>query len=97
MTRRSRGLDELVPEARVEINQEDAGRLGIADGDMVRVTSRRGSIEAKASVSDESNIGSVFLPFHFVESAANLLTNTARDPISKIPELKVCAVRVEKI
>lgn len=97
MTRRSHGLDTLLPFALVDINPADAEALGISDGEMIRVTSRRGSVEAAASVTDRSPVGAVFLPFHFAEAAANLLTNTARDPVCKIPELKVCAVRVEKV
>lgn len=96
MTRRSHGLATLLPCALVDINPADAEALGISDGDMIRVTSRRGSVQAAASVTDRSPVGAVFLPFHFAEAAANLLTNTARDPECKIPELKVCAVRVEK-
>ena len=97
MTRRSRGLDQLKPEARVDMNPVDAEALGVEEGQMVRVSSRRGSIEARIAISGKSAAGSVFLPFHYAEAAANMLTNTARDPICKIPELKVCAVRVEKV
>jgi formate dehydrogenase major subunit/formate dehydrogenase alpha subunit len=97
MTRRSRGLDQLKPDARVDMNPADADRLGIDSGDLIRVISRRGTLEARASVETRTAAGSVFLPFHYAEAAANLLTNTARDPVCKIPELKVCAVRVEKV
>jgi formate dehydrogenase major subunit/formate dehydrogenase alpha subunit len=97
MTRRSRSLDELMPVARVDINPADANQLKISDGDKVKVISRRGKIVATAAVTDTTAEGAVFLPFHFAEAAANLLTNTARDPVCKIPELKVCAVRIEKI
>jgi anaerobic selenocysteine-containing dehydrogenase len=83
-------------EGLVEINPEDALALGITDGEMVKVASRRGEIEAKAKVTEVSPVGVVFMTFHFAESAANLLTNSALDPVSKIPEYKVCAVRVEK-
>ncbi|MBN2336253.1 formate dehydrogenase subunit alpha [Candidatus Bathyarchaeota archaeon] len=96
MTRRSEVLDALVPECPVELNPVDAGRLGVGDGEHVRVSSRRGEITAKAFVTDRSAEGAVFIPFHFAEAAANVLTNPALDPKSKIPELKVCAVRVEK-
>ncbi len=96
MTRRSRSLDQLVPGPLVDINPADAAKLGIEDGTRITVTSRRGSITAAARLTDSTPRGSVFLPFHYAEAAANLLTNTARDPICKIPELKVCAVRVEK-
>lgn len=97
MTRRSRGLDEMVPGPLADVNPADAGRLGIVSGDTVRITSRRGEISVKARVTGSTPEGSVFLPFHFAEAAANVLTNPERDPIAKIPELKVCAVRVEKV
>jgi formate dehydrogenase major subunit len=64
-------------------------------GDNVKVSSRRGSIKVKARISEGISRGVVFIPFHFKEAAANVLTNTALDPISKIPELKVCAVKIE--
>ncbi len=96
MTRRSAGLDALLPGPYVEINSADAGPLQIADGDPVRVISRRGQIELTAKVDDRVDAGNVFIPFHFWEAAANVLTNTALDPIAKIPELKVCAARLEK-
>jgi formate dehydrogenase alpha subunit len=97
MTRRSKVLNILVPKCLVEINPADARRLRIVDGDDVKVSSRRGTIISTAKVTDRSAIGSVFIPFHFVEAAANILTNPVLDPISKIPELKVCAVKVEKV
>lgn len=96
MTRRSGVLDTLVPNCLVEINPVDASRLGLQDGDRVRVVSRRGYITSKAKVTERSPEGSIFVPFHFSEAAANELTNAALDPLSKIPELKVCAVRLEK-
>ncbi len=96
MTRRSEVLDTLIPECLVEINPNDAKRLGVEDGEEVRVESRRGVIVAKANITERSPEGSIFIPFHFSEAAANLLTNAALDPVSKIPEFKVCAVRVEK-
>jgi len=94
MTRRVEGLDQIRPEGLVEINPEDGRALGLADGDLVEVTSRRGSVTARCSLTPRSRPGSVFLAFHFAEAAANLLTNDALDPVAKIPELKVCAVRV---
>lgn len=97
MTGRSKGLDELVPEAFVEINPSDAERLGVENGDRVKVSSRRGTIDIKAEVTERVPQGTVFIPFHFAKAAANRLTNAALDPISKIPELKVCAVNVAKI
>jgi len=96
MSRRSEGLDTICPEAVVEINTEDASRLGIADGDIVKVASRRGEVQAKVMVSGKTEPGVVFMPWHFAEAAANKLTIAALDPTGKIPELKVCAVRVEK-
>jgi formate dehydrogenase major subunit len=97
MTRRSFALDAIEPEARVFIGIEDAGRLGVADGDFVRVTSRRGSIELKAKLSHRETPGSCFIPFHFREAAANLLTIDEIDPFGKIPEFKFCAVRIEAV
>lgn len=97
MTRRSRGLDHLAPEAQVEMHPADAARLGIAQDDWVRLTSRRGSVEARVRLTDRSAPGIVFSSFHFAEAPINRLTNDALDPISKIPEFKVSAVRVEKV
>jgi len=97
MTRRSKGLEEICPEALVEINPIDARALGVNDADLVRVSSRRGQVTARAQVIDRPDQGVVFMTFHFKEAAANLLTIAALDPIAKIPELKVCAVRVEPI
>ena len=97
MTRRSAGLEAICPEPMVEINVEDASRLGIADGSLVKVASRRGEIQAKALVGEKTEPGVVFMPWHFAEAAANKLTIAALDPIGKIPEYKVCAVRVEAV
>jgi len=96
MTRKVAGLNLLKREEEVEINPADAARLNINDGDMVRVTSRRGEVTARARVTAVSPEGVVFMTFHFAESPANMLTNTAFDPVSRIPELKACAVRVER-
>ena len=87
-------LDDLYPEALIEINPADAARLGLQSGDAVRVTSRRGSIVLRCKVTQKTTIGVVFIPFHFIEAAANLLTIDAIDPQAKIPEYKACAVRV---
>jgi predicted molibdopterin-dependent oxidoreductase YjgC len=95
MTRLSKGSMERCPESLVEIHPNDAEKLGIADGQMVKVTSRRGALQAKAKVTTRSDRGMIFMNFHFHEAAVNLLTNPALDPIGKIPEYKVCAVRVE--
>ncbi len=97
MTRKSKGLNQLKGEEEVELNPQDAKALGIADGDKVQVFSRRGKVIAKAKITKSSPKGVVFMTFHFAESATNLLTNPASDPVAKIPELKFCAVRVEKV
>jgi len=97
MTRRSSTLTGQVNEATLEINPRDADILGISSGDMVRVSSRRGEITLKAGVTDRIKEQVVFIPFHFVEAAANKLTNPALDPVALIPELKVCAVRIERV
>jgi len=95
MTRLAKGSMERCPESLVEIHPSDAERLGIQDGQAVKVTSRRGTLQAKAKVTTRSDQGMIFMNFHFHEAAVNLLTNPALDPIGKIPEYKVCAVRVE--
>jgi len=96
MTRRTKGLSGIYGEESIEINPADACKLSISEGDLLKVSSRRGSINVKANVTDRVPAGMVFTSFHFAETAVNFLTNSARDPISKIPELKVCAVKVEK-
>lgn len=96
MSRRAVGLVEKAPECRVEISAQDAARYGIADNDPVRVRSRRGEITAKAQISTKAVPGTIFLPFHYYEAAANKLTIAALDPVAKIPEYKVCAVQIEK-
>ncbi len=95
MTRRSK-LDDIYPEALVEIHPDDANDIGVNSDDWVKIRSRRGEIEVKVLVTQRSSKGMVFLPFHFVEAAANILTVDARDPQAKIPDYKVCAVAVEK-
>jgi formate dehydrogenase major subunit/formate dehydrogenase alpha subunit len=97
MTRRSRSLNECAPECLIEINRQDALRLSISNGDLVKVSSRRGAIEAKATVGDTTSAGTLFIPFHYSEAAANDLTIAALDPQAKIPEYKVCAVKLEKV
>lgn len=96
MTGRSEGLEELCPPVPVEVHPDDAAQHGIADGKMVEVSSRRGTIQARAKLTNRSPKGTVFIAFHFREGAANTLTIDALDPISKIPEFKVCAVRLKK-
>jgi predicted molibdopterin-dependent oxidoreductase YjgC len=93
LTRHSK-LDELNPEARIEINPADAARLQLEDEQAVRVSSRRGSIVLRAWVTQRTTVGVVFVPMHFAEAAANLLTIDALDPLAKIPEYKACAVRI---
>ena len=96
MTRRSFALDAISPRAQVFLHAKDAARLGVAEGDFVKVSSRRGSIEIEARISHRETPGSCFIPFHFREAAANLLTIDEVDPFGKIPEFKFCAVRVER-
>lgn len=97
MTHRVPGLEQLAPEERVEVNPDDAARLRVNDGDWVRVSSRRGTVESRAWVTERVGRGVVFMTFHYAEALGNVLTNTAIDPIAKIPELKVCAVKVERV
>jgi len=96
MTRKVSGLNTFMGEELVEINPEDASALGVADGEKIKVISRRGEVVAKAKVTEVSPVGVVFMTFHFAESSGNVLTNPVLDPVAKIPEFKVCAVRVEK-
>ena len=97
MSRKAPGLVEKAPECFVEISPADAAKYNLAEGDRVRVRSRRGQIEARAHISPKGVAGTVFIPFHYYEAAANKLTNPALDPVSKIPEYKVCAVQMEKV
>jgi len=98
ISRKSKGLSEIYPEGVVEMNSEDASRLGIRpDNGLVQVTSRRGTIKVKAAISDNLPPGVVFMTFHFKEAAANLLTIDVLDPIAKIPGYKVCAVKIQKL
>ena len=97
LTRRVDGLQESFPELRVALNPADAARLEVAEGEAVEVASRRGRLEGVAFVTDDVAPGSVFVPFvRLKESAANWLTNNVYDPTARIPEYKVCAVRVER-
>jgi len=97
MTRRSVDLEREEPTGWIEINTEDAGALGVKNGEMVKAISRRGEIKITARVTDTIKKGVMFIPFHFIECAANMLTINALDPIAKIPESKACAVKIEKI
>jgi formate dehydrogenase major subunit len=96
MSRKGTALNRLYPEALAEINVEDAKALNVVSGEYVNIVSRRGSLKVKATVCDVTDRGVAFVPFHFFETAVNELTNSALDPISKIPEYKICAVRIEK-
>jgi predicted molibdopterin-dependent oxidoreductase YjgC len=97
MTRKVSALNTLEPEGTLQISPQDASRMGITDGDKVKVSSRRGEVVSRARITEALPAGLVFMTFHFAESAANILTNPKLDPVSKIPEFKVAAVRVEKI
>jgi formate dehydrogenase major subunit len=96
MTRKTDGLNECAPDNFVEISHQDAAEFGVEEGAMVKIASRRGKIPARVTISDKAVAGTVFIPFHFAEAAANKLTNAALDPVSKIPEYKVCAVNLVK-
>ncbi len=97
MTRKVRGLNTFLGEELVAINPGDAEALGINDGDKIQVISRRGEVTAKAGVTESTPPGTIAMTFHFAETPTNELTNPALDPVSKIPEYKVAAVRVQKI
>ena len=98
MTRRVQGLLELAPRLEVAVHPSDARRLGVGDGAALRVVSRRGELTAYARLTEAVRPGAVFVPFvKLGDSAANFLTNSAYDPSTKIPEYKVCAVRLERI
>ena len=90
-------MNSEVPKGFIELNPKDAEKLGIVNGEVVKVLSRRGSIKIQAFITEKVPRSVVFIPFHFAEAAANVLTNPALDPVAKIPELKVCAVIVEKV
>jgi len=96
MTRKVKGLNALLNEGFLEINPKDAEKLGIADMETVKITSRRGNITARAKLTPVCGEGVVYMHFHFAESAANILTNPVIDPVAKIPEFKVAAVKIEK-
>jgi predicted molibdopterin-dependent oxidoreductase YjgC len=97
MTGRVKGLNILRSDELAEINPQNASVLGVTDGEVVRVISRRGEVKARVKVTGNSMPGVVFMTFHFAKCPTNLLTNPALDPCSRTPEFKVCAVRVEKI
>ncbi len=97
MTGVSPSLQKEAEEGFMEMDPLDATHLGIEEGERVRVVSRRGQIETNVRLTSDVGRGVVFIPFHFAQAAANVLTNSALDPVAKIPEYKVCAVRVEKM
>jgi formate dehydrogenase alpha subunit len=97
MTRRVRQIETHAGEAYVEMNPSDGKRLGIRNNELIKIRSRRGEVDIKALLTNRVTEGTVFIPMHYREAAANLLTNNALDPIVKIPEFKVCAVRVEAV
>ena len=97
MTGKVEGLNNLCPESFIEMNPVTAGNLGVKHGEMVMVSSRRGEITSKAVITGKIKENVVFMPFHFAEGAANMLTNPALDPVSKIPEYKVCAVNITPV
>jgi len=90
-------LNENVPEGYIELNPNDAQNYNIQDGEVVSISSRRGSLRVKTKVTKKTKPTVVFFPWHFFEAAANVLTNDALDPLCKIPELKVCSCRIEKV
>jgi predicted molibdopterin-dependent oxidoreductase YjgC len=95
MTRRSPKLENEAPEAYIEIHSDDAKKIGLNGHKRVQVTSRRGQINVAVRITNRIRRGVVYIPFHWAEAAANELTNNALDPITKTPEYKVCAVKVE--
>jgi len=97
MTRKSPGINEQAPECFVEISNNDAEKYGFKDRAMVDISSRRGNINARLKISEKAVDGTLFIPFHFAEAAANKLTNAELDPISGIPEYKVCAVQLSEV
>lgn len=97
MTRRATTLDHLEPEAIVGLHPGEMERLGLAAGDMVKVSTRRGAITLKVRADRDVAEGMIFIPFAFAEAPANMLTNPQLDPMGKIPEFKFCAARIERV
>ena len=97
MTRRAVNLDALEPGAVASVSRGTLAKLGLAPGERVKVTTRRGTVTLATRQDDAIPDGVVFIPFAFVEAAANLLTNPALDPFGKIPEFKFCAARAERV
>ena len=96
MTMKTEGLNERAPHCFVEISKTDAAKYHLENGNQVTIESRRGSIIAELKVSPKAVSGTVFIPFHYAQAAANKLTNAALDPVSGIPEYKVCAVKIDR-
>jgi predicted molibdopterin-dependent oxidoreductase YjgC len=96
MSRRCPSLHHENPEVFIQIHPDDAARLQIYPGEEVKASTRRGAITAKAWITERVMPGVVFIPMHFMENAVNRLTSSALDPVTKTPEYKVCAVRLEK-
>jgi predicted molibdopterin-dependent oxidoreductase YjgC len=92
MTMKTHDLNVQAPENFIEICQQDAAEFNLENGSMANISSRRGRITARVKISTKAVKGTIFVPFHFAKSAVNRLTNAALDPVSKIPELKICAV-----
>ena len=97
MTQRTGALEVFYPTEHLEVNCADAENLGLCDGDMVKVISRRGEVEVAVKITDKVTPGMVFTSFQYPDVPINKLTNPARCPIAKIPEYKVCAVKIEKV
>jgi len=97
MTRKVDGLNELRKHEVVRINPKDAADLKVEEGEVVKIISRRGEITAPVKITDTSSPGVIAMTFHFAETPTNVITNSAFDPVAKIPETKVCAVRIEKL
>jgi formate dehydrogenase major subunit len=97
MTRRATVLDALEPAATASMHAADMARLGLQPGQRIRVASRRGHVELAVRQDNGTPLGAVFIPFAYVEAAANELTNAALDPFGKIPEFKYCAVQIQAL
>ena len=97
MTDKTEGLREICDESYIEMNYQDADKLSVKDGDKVKVSSRRGTVETKARVGNKVSPGETFMTFHFPDGNANKVTNSATDEIARIPEYKVCAIKIEKV
>ena len=95
MTGKTPEIDMISPECFAEINPSDADKMGINDNDWVRLTSRRGSIELRAKITEKSQVGTIFATYNHIESLVNFLTLDALDRLSRTPEYKLCAIKVE--